>query len=621
MSGPVPPYAADPARIDGCDTLPKLFLLRCDEMGERTAHREKRLGIWHSHSWSEYLDGARSIGLGLASLGLRRGEAVSVLSEGRREWMYADVGIQCVGGVTTGVYTTCSAVQLAHVLQNSGSRFLLVENDEQLDKFLEIRDRVPHCETCVVLDPDGLHDFRDDRVSFLDRLCEAGRQAHREDPDRFRREVEASRPDDTALLIYTSGTTGRPKGAMITQGNVLSCVAAAQPILSTRAGDEQLCFLPLAHVLERMVSAFVPIFARSVVNFAESPETVFDNLREVSPSFFVAVPRVWEKVHARISIQAAEATGPGRRALALAVDCGRKRARFRMEGRPVPPLLEARFRFWDLLVLRNLRRMIGLDRARRVLSGAAPISPGLLEWYWSIGVVMAEGYGLTETTGILSGNLPERNRTGSVGIPVRGVEVSIGEDGEILARGPVVFPGYWKDPDETARALKDGWFGTGDAGRLDEDGYLWITGRIKDVIVTSGGKNVSPAEWENRIKFSPYIADAAVVGDGRNCLTALVMIDRECVEHYARERRVSFSDFASLCRAEPVLDLVGAEIAAVNARFSRAEQVREFRLIDRLLMPEDEELTPTMKLRREVLERTHADLIDQMYGQTRERTT
>ena len=609
LSGPSgPPYL-----VDGCDTLAKLFLHRCQTLGERTAHREKALGIWKRHSWAAFLDAARAIGLGLAALGLKRGEVVSVLSEDRKEWIYADLGVQCVGGIVSGIYTTDSAEQVAYLLADSRSRFLVVENEEQLEKFLAVRDRVPGVAKCIVLDREGLHDFSDDRVLFLDELYDAGRGAHAADREWFRREVEASRPDDVALLVYTSGTTGPPKGAMITHENVICSVASVLRSTPVLEGDEQLCFLPLCHVLERLVSVFVPIAAKSVVNFAESLETVFDNLREVSPHSFTAVPRMWEKMHSRLEVLAAEATPLGRLALRRAVACGTERAACLMEGRPVLRPLEARFRLWDRLVLANVRRMIGLDRARTVTTGAAPISSELVRWYWAIGLVMLEGYGLTESSGALTLNRPDANRTGSVGRPVPGVEMKIAADGEILARAPTVFRGYWNDSRKTAQTVRDGWLHTGDVGRIDDDGYVWITGRIKDIIITAGGKNVAPAEIESRMKFSRWIVDAVVIGDRRRYLVALIMIDQENAERYAQENRVPYSDFASLCAAEPVQTLIGAEVAAVNAGFAQAEQVKDFRLIDVLLTPEDEELTPTMKIRRSVVERKHKTLIDQMY--------
>ena len=602
-----------PCLVEGCDTLPKLFLRRCQTLGGRTAHREKHLGIWKSRSWAEFLDSARAIGLGFAALGLTRGEVVSVLSEDNKEWIYADLGIQCMGGIVSGIYPTDSSEQVAFLLRNSDSRFLIAENAEQLDKFLEIRDRVPRVRKCIVLDREGLHDFSDGQVLFLDELCEIGRREHERDTGRFERETAASRPDDVAILIYTSGTTGRPKGAMVSHANILCSATSCQRVLTTREGDEQLCFLPLCHVLERLVSVFIPIVAKSVVNFAESIETVFDNLREVSPASFTAVPRVWEKIHSRVSVMAGEATPTGRWAYGRALACGMARAEYLMDGRTVPLGLEARFRLWDRLVLANLRRMIGLDRARHIATGAAPISPDLVKWYWAIGLIMLEGYGQTESSGILSVNLPDRNKIGSVGPAVPGVEVKIGPDREILARGPLVFKGYWNDPEKTAETVREDWLHTGDAGRIDDDGFVWITGRIKDIIITAGGKNISPAEVENMVKFSPYVSDAIVVGDRRRYLTALIMIDRENVERFAQANRVPFSDFASLCAAPPVRELVRAEVDRANARLAPVEQVKDFRLLDILLTAEDDEMTPTMKLRRQHVERKHRALIDEMY--------
>ena len=599
--------------VDGCDTLPKLFLARCRTLGDRTAHREKHLGIWKSHSWAAFLDAARAIGLGLAALGLKRGEVTSILSEDNKEWIYADLGIQCVGGIVSGVYPTDSAEQVAFLLQDSASRYLIVENAEQLDKFLEIRGRVPGVRKCVVLDREGLHDFVDEQVVFLEDLYVIGRKVHEKDPDRFRREIETSCPGDTAILIYTSGTTGRPKGAMISHRNIVCSATTVLRVLPTSQGDEQLCFLPLCHVLERLVSVFVPIAAQSVVNFAESVETVFDNLREVSPASFTAVPRIWEKIHSRVSVMSREATPVGRWAYGRALTCGTERAARLLAGDRVPVWLEIRFRLWDRLVLANLRRMIGLDRARYVATGAAPISPDLVKWYWAIGLVMLEGYGQTESSGVLSVNLPHRRRLGSIGPAVPGVEMKIAPDGEILARGPLVFKGYWNDPALTAETVRGGWLHTGDVGRVDDDGFFWITGRLKDIIITAGGKNISPAGIENRIKFSPYVSDAVVVGDRRRYLTALVIIDRENVERFAQENRVPFSDFASLCAARSVQELIRAEVETVNTGLAPVEQVKDFRLIDILLTAEDDEMTPTMKLRRGLVEQKHEALIAQMY--------
>ena len=603
-----------PVLVDAQDTIVKLFQTRCQALRTRTAHREKDMGIWKAYSWEDYWTHAMWIGMALRKLGLQRGEVVSILSEDRREWAYADLGIQGVGGIASGVYTTDSASQLSYLLSDSDSRFLIVENEEQLDKYLEIEAEVPCVLKVIILEDEGLHGLKHDRCIFIDELYRIGQEAVAAEPGAFEAEIAASRPEDTALLIYTSGTTGKPKGAMLTNENIMMAITAGAHGLPADPDDEQLCFLPLCHILERNVSIYFPLAAKCTVNFAESPETVFANLQEVSPMTFTAVPRVWEKVYSRVLILAQEATWIGRTAFGLALKAGQARTRALMETGRVPPLTAANFWLWDHLVLRNLRRMLGFDRMRRGGTGAAPISPELLKWYWSIGVPLVEGYGMTETAGIATINTPEENRVGTIGKPVPGIEVRIADDGEIQTRGLNNFKGYWRNNEKTAETYTaDGWLRTGDVGRIDADGYVTITGRLKDIIITAGGKNITPAEIESRLKFSHYISDAVIIGDKRKYLTSLIMIDQENVEKFAQDNKVPFSDFASLCRAQAVQDLIRAEVDQVNREFARVEQIKDFRLIDVLLTAEDEELTATMKLRRSFVEKRHKALIDAMY--------
>ena len=593
--------------IDGCDTLAKLWRHVCLERGSAIAHREKSFGIWQSHSWQDWYETARTIGLGLMELGLERGQVVSVLSEDRLEWLQADLGIVAAGGITNGIYTTDSASQLAYLVNDSESAFLLLENDEQLDKYLAEREAMPSLRKVIVFDRKGLRDFSDPDVMFLDELMALGR-AVVDGERRIDQRIDGGCSDDIRMLIYTSGTTGQPKGAMISHRNVLFMLDRGNRMLEVREGDEQLCFLPLSHILERVISVDMPIYKGVRVNFAESPETVFDNLREVSPHAFTAVPRLWEKLYSAISDQRREATAFGRWAFDRAVSVGH---RFRAAEQPGVGL-RLGHAFWDLLVLKNLRDLIGMRRIRRATTGAAPIAPELIRWFNAIGVPLYEGYGMTESTGIISLNTPDRHRVGSVGAPLPDTEVRIAEDGEILVRGGHVFEGYWKRPEQTARDLRDGWLHTGDSGRVD-DGLLTITGRIKDIIITAGGKNIAPAEIESRLKFSPYIADAVLIGDKRKYLTCLVMIDRDNVETWAQRHQVPFSDYRSLCRAQAVVELVGGVVEEVNQQFAQVEQIKYFRLIEVLLSADDEELTATMKLKRAQVEKKYSALIDSMY--------
>ncbi len=615
-----PSYNSDASQVvpstwQGCDTMAKLFRHQAARFADRIAHREKDKGVWKSFTWRDYYDNAKLIALALHELGLKRGDSISILSEDRREWLYFDMAAICLGAIPSGVYTTDSAAQLAYLVTNSDSKFLIVENDEQLDKFLETRDDMPGLIKVIVIERDGLRGFADDKVMFLDQLLAIGRDAEKRDPGLFDAEIDKSKPEDVRMLIYTSGTTGKPKGAMITHANILFQINSLDLVFPGRPQDEQLCFLPLCHVLERLFSVETQLAYGCLVNFAESPETVFDNLREVSPQVFVAVPRLWEKIFSRLQIMRKEATPIGRWALDQAVAAGMRRAEYLAEGRPVPAGLSLTYRFWDFAVLANLRRMIGMGRLRRGSTGAAPISPELIRWFWGIGVPVLEGFGQTETAGVATINTFEHNKISTIGRTMPGAETRIAPDGEILVKGPNVFKGYWKDPAKTAETFTaDGWLKTGDVGRMDNEGFFTITGRLKDIIITAGGKNITPAELESALKFSPYISDAVVIGDKRKYLTCLIMIDQENVENYAQERRIPFNDFASLCAAPEVVALIGEEVAKVNKEFARVEQVKDFRLINVLLTAEDEELTPTMKLKRGFVEKKHGALIETMYS-------
>ncbi|MEM6656734.1 MAG: long-chain fatty acid--CoA ligase [Pseudomonadota bacterium] len=604
-----------PLQVDGCTTICALFQYRCAELKDRTAHREKNLGVWKSYSWTDYWQHAKWIGLALRRLGLERGDVVSILSEDRKEWAWFDMGIQAVGGIASGVYTTDPASQLEYLINDSDTRFLIVEDEEQLDKFLEIEGAVPGLLKVIVLEDEGLHDLAHPRCMMINALYKLGKQVEAEEPERFDAEIALARPQDTALLIYTSGTTGPPKGAMLSHENILAATESGARALPTVAEDEQLCFLPLCHILERNVSIYFPLAARCTVNFAESPETVFANLQEVSPTTFTAVPRVWEKIYARVQILAQDATPLGKLAFTQAMRAGYARAAYVSAGKPVPAGVAARYWIWDHLVLRNLRRMLGLDRIRRGGSGAAPISTDLLDWFWAIGVPLIEGFGMTETAGLATLNTIENNRIGTIGRAVAGNDVRISDDGEIQMKGMNIFQGYWRNNAKTAETFTaDGWLRTGDVGHMDQDGYVTISGRMKDIIITAGGKNITPSEIESRLKFSHYISDAVIVGDQRRFLTALIMIDQENVEKFAQDHKIPFSSFASLCAAPDVKKLISDAVALVNVDLARVEQIKDFRLINVLLTAEDEELTATMKLKRGLVEKKHAHLIDDMYS-------
>jgi long-chain acyl-CoA synthetase len=613
MKADVEPRPFGTIELAGCDTIPKLFHHRVGAWGARTALREKRFGIWRATSWHDYGEFAKYTGLGLVSLRLQRGEVVSILAETTPEWLYADMGVMGAGGVSNGIYPTDAAKQVEYILTDSGSCFLFVENEEQLDKYLDVRERCPQIRKVIVFDLEGLAGFHDPQVLSFEELLALGRNYDAARPGLWDELVDASRPEQLALLVYTSGTTGPPKGAMLCHRNVLFQLDNAEAFIPLQEGGEQLAFLPLCHIAERTFTAFLPLRSGSVANFAESLETVPDNVREVAPTLFFAVPRIWERFYSGIVIRMKEATWIGQLAYAWAVRIGLAVAERRLEGREPSAGLALLFRIADRLVLENIKRSIGMHRVRYAGTGAAPIAPDLIKWYRALGIDMRELYGQTENCGLATG-MPDRIKLGTVGVAAPRTELRLSSEGEILLRGPHVFMGYYNQPAKTAETLRGGWLHTGDIGWVDNEGYLKITDRMKDIIITAGGKNITPSEFENLLKFSPYVSDAVVIGDRRKFLTCLVMIDYDNVAKYAQDANVTFTDFGSLCRTQEVQDLIWSEIERVNKGFARVETIKRFRLIEHPLSAEDEELTPTMKLKRKFVNEKYKELIESMYA-------
>jgi long-chain acyl-CoA synthetase len=595
------------------DTIPTLFWNAVARRGDKVALRQKELGIWRATSWREFGEIAREVGLGLVRLGFDPGETASVLSNTNREWMFADLGVLGAGGVCSGIYPTDAPTQVEYLMGDSRSVYLFVEDEEQLDKALEVRARLPLLRKIIVFDMEGLNQLADPMVMSLEELRRLGAEHHRLHPGLWEERLRARRPADLAILIYTSGTTGKPKGAMLSHHNVVYASRGIAVVMPQDETDERMCFLPLCHVAERIGGAYLCLVTGAAMNFVENPETIPENVREIAPTTFVAVPRVWEKFYSGIQIRLKEATPLERRAYQIAIALGQRVAARRIAGRPVPPMLRALFWLGRKLVLDNIRKSIGVHRCKWIVTGAAPISPDLVRWYLALGIDMIEVYGMTECCAVSNANPRARPRPGTVGPSVPHGEVALTPEGEIIVRGEHVFMGYLNQPGKTAEAVVDGWLRTGDVGRFDEDGYLRITDRLKDIIVTAGGKNITPSEFENQLKFSPYVTDAVVIGDRRPYLTCLVMIDHENVEKYAQDHDIPFSNFTSLCRAPQILQLIQDEIDKINANFARVEQIKTFRLIENKLTAEDEELTPTMKLKRKFVNEKYQPLIEAMY--------
>ncbi|MBC8180717.1 long-chain fatty acid--CoA ligase [candidate division KSB1 bacterium] len=594
-------------------TTPKVFHNSVQKYGQKTALRQKNFGLWQDISWNEYFQKAKHIGLALTKLGLQKGDRVSLIGDNCPEWVEIDMGIQCVGGVTVGIYTTNAWKQNEYVVSHSESKFYFVENEEQLDKWLHFRDKVPHLKKVIVWDLLGLRDFKDPMVKTLDELINIGKEEDEKNPSLMQELMDAVEPDDLAALIYTSGTTGAPKGAMLTHANVTSLASSIEQANPMYETDEVLSFLPLCHIFERLFSVFVHIGNGYVVNFVENLETVSDNVREVSPTVGYAVPRIWEKYSSFIFIKMSDATWFKKSMFYLAQKISKKYTLAKLKSEPISFFLAFGYRIVYFIVFRKLKERLGFERIRIAYSGAAPISPDVLIFFQSIGMNLVEGYGQTEGTGVTSVSRMGEAKIGTVGKPIPGVEVKIADDGEILVKSPGNFKGYFKDALATKETLKDGWLYSGDVGRLDEEGNLIITDRKKDLIITAGGKNIAPQYIENQLKFSPYINDAVIIGDGRKFITAIVMLDEDNVVKYAQDNKIQFSTYGDLAQNSLIEKLINEEVNKVNNGLSRVEQVKKFTILPKKLYEEDGEVTPTMKVKRKFINENYRDLINDMY--------
>jgi len=590
--------------------FPGLFFHQVDRFKDRVALRHKDYGIWNRITWTEYGRQVREVAAGLLALGLKPEERVAILGDNRPEWAICHLAAMTAGGSTCGVYPTSSSEEIEYVVGHSESKVLFVENEEQVDKVLQIIDNLKVTRV-VVWDPKGLWGFSHERIIFFDEFIEKAREYLHDHPESLADRLKNIKSDDTAMIIYTSGTTGRPKGAMLSHYNILKLTESFMEANPFRETDEMLSYLPLAHIYENLISVFGAIWYGGTVNFVESLDTLALNLREVSPTIFCSVPRIWEKFVSMIMIRMSDSTILKKAMYGIAMKVGLRYVRTKKGSRERFWLA---FVYWPLywLVLYHLKRQLGFDRVRLAVCGAAPASPELFEYFNALGIPLREGYGQTESTGVIAVQRLDRPRWGYVGEPIPGIEVKIAEDGEILARGPGVFKGYFKDPDLTAETIKDGWLHTGDVGVM-EDGFLKIMDRKKDILITAGGKNVTPAFIENKLKFSSYIQDAVVIGDGRKYLVSLILIDEDNVTKYAQDNRVPFSTFADLTQNSEIKKLIEKEVSKVNKTLARVETIKKFQLLPRRFYEEDGDVTPTKKVKRRFLEKRYADMIEKMY--------
>jgi long-chain acyl-CoA synthetase len=590
---------------------------------DRVALREKDFGIWQEVTWAQYWDAVQDVAHGLLALGIERGDRVAIHSENRREWLYADLATVAIGGVTMGLYPTNPPAEVRHLLSDSGAKVLIAEDQEQVDKALEVIDDCPDLEWIVYIEPRGiLGRYEHPKLLYFNDFIEQG-QAHRAaNPAAVEQRMAQASADDTMTLIYTSGTTGPPKGAMLSVANVEFAIEIlvhgggfTDPPPS--ADDVIVSYLPLCHVAERIFTVWFNAAVGVQVNFAESIETVQQNLSEVQPTIVFGVPRIWEKILAGVNIRMNSASRLKRAVyrfwMGVADDIGNTLVE---TGGEHTTATRIKYAIGWLFLFRPLKKRIGMSKTRYAASGAAPIAPDVLKFFMGIGVPMHEVYGMTENTAVATANRPGRVRLGTVGEAHPGVEVRIDPDtGEIQTKHPGVFQGYWRLPDKTAETMtEDGWLRTGDVGVWVDGTHLKITDRMKDIIITAGGKNISPSEIENSLKASPYIKEAVVIGDGRKYLTALVGIELDTVGDWAQRRRLPYTTYRDLSEKPEVLELVRGVIRETNDKFARVENVKKFRMIPKELDHEDGELTATQKVKRSALHDMFGDLVEAMYG-------
>ena len=591
-------------------TLPQLLRDNARRMPDRIALRQKDFGIWQPITWAGYYTRAQHFGLGLVAMGLEPRGHVAILSENRAEWVIAQLGAGLVGAITIGVYATSPANEVSYVLGHSDAEVVVCEDQEQTDKILECLHELPKLKRIVVIDPKGLRHYTNEKLSSFADVIARGEVHARDHADLVDRCLEEQSLKDIGLMVYTSGSTGKPKGAMLSYRNMQAQGTAVIERLGVTEETVNLSYLPLCHVAEQMLTVMAPLQAGSCVSFGESIRTVQEDLREIAPTLFLGVPRIWEKLHSAIHIKMIEAKGFRRRLFEKAFALCEPMA----EKPPADRSLRDRIVFAAcyLLVFRALQNFIGLRKVEVALTGAAPISPSIVRFFRTIGVPLVEVYGLTETSGMVTGQRRDALLSGAVGPAVDGAEVRIGPDGELLVRGDMVFEGYYRNEEATRAAIRDGWLHTGDVATM-EAGQIKIVDRLKDIMITAGGKNLSPSEIENTVKGSAFIKECIVIAEGRRYPTALIQIDAETVGKWAEESRIPFTNFKSLAEHPRVRELIDKEVERANRQLAPVAQIKKLHLLTKELDHDDDEVTATMKVRRSNIYRKYAAEIESLY--------
>jgi long-chain acyl-CoA synthetase len=596
----------------GFKTLNELFFHAMESHRRPDVLRFKSGGSWQSVSWEQMLDRARDLALGLHGLGVSRGDRVVLLSENRLEWFLIDKALHLIGAATVPIYSTLTSPQVSFIIRNSEAEAVIVSTPEQQAKVAQIRSELDLVEHVILIDAPGTSGLEGLR---LHDVSARGAEKARAEPDLHRRLAAEVTPEDLASIIYTSGTTGDPKGVMLTHRNFLTNVEASLEVLPIDESDVALSVLPYSHVFERMVAHYLYPFAGTSVAIAESADVIVENMAEIRPTVMTFVPRFYEKMYARVHETVAQGSALRRRIFSWAVSVGREHGRYRLENRSAPFHLELKYKLASALAFKKLHRRVG-GRLRFFISGGAPLSRGIAEFFWAAGITILEGYGLTETSPVIAVNRPGRIKFGTVGPLIPGVEVKIADDEEILARGPNIMKGYYKDDAATREVIdSEGWFHTGDVGFVDADGFLTITDRKKDLIVTAGGKKIAPQPIENLLKTNPYITEVVLVGNRRRFPAALVVPDFDKLQDWSRSNGIKTFNRQEAVHNPEVIAFIQTQVDAMTSHLAQFERIKKIGLLSKAFTLESGELTPTLKVKRNVIEERYREEIDRLYDE------
>jgi long-chain acyl-CoA synthetase len=581
----------------------------------KVAIREKEFGIWQSLTWRDYYENVKQLGLGLVSLGYQKGDKLSIIGDNRPEWLFAELAAQSLGGASVGIYPDNTSEQVQYIIDHSDSTFVVVEDQEQADKILEIKGRCPKLKRVIVDDMKGMRSYHDPLLMPLKEIQRLGKELEGREPKLFPALLEEVGEEDVAIIAYTSGTTGLPKGAMLSHKNMISMARNYDSIDPAFESDEFVSFLPLPWVGEQMTCVSWHLWKGFTVNFPERVETVQENIREVGPHIMFAPPRIWEKMCSEVQVKIQDASWPKRWIYRLASPVGYQLAEFKVQKKA--PGFWLRLGGWIAywLLFRSLKNYLGMARLRNVYTGGAALGPEIFKMFQALGVNIKQLYGQTEISGISVAHRNNDIKLETVGQPIPETEILISNSGEILSRGPSVFLGYYKNPEATAEALRDGWLHSGDAGWIDEDGHLVMLDRMKDVMKLSDGSKFSPQLIENKLKFSPYISEAVVIGQDRPFLTAMINMDMANVGKWAENHQIAYTTFTDLSQKDEVYQLISDEVARINGDLPRVAQIRRFVLLYKELDADDEELTRTRKVRRSFISERYQHLIQALYGE------